>query len=562
MVSSAITCTPVHYKKTQMFTEAECVHEEPISHHFSVGAILILTKHGVQWLLLHAKEIFPDVTKAEILDKSKASTLVKTLTCLQAFWFCLQCIVRLTMNTSISLLELNVFGHCTCTFIIYAIWWNKPLDVSEPTRLKVEDGPELEGLLAVLCSYTSRTVPSLPDPVAQCAVSGHSYSIWTDPVETGQTTNLPPEMPLWYAYQILYQSQNGSYQRQIPAHDLETLFSANGAAVQSEKFGNWRGLGFNADDNEGRVDECAGLHVEQLKRLFNLDVSLPQMYVDEFYDNMHADHICSKVSMYEDISRSKVRLTVGAEQIGLTYYLSRAKLEQLSLENEKSEQLENMLLISGEPKKTSKGSYHLERSFLLWLDLEGRDLKFLKVYPWAKKSPRPFLDRIHDWTFRLNPEDSVKHHVRFLHLDDLANRVEDLFTDWVVERVPECFAMSAEAFVYGGLHLLAWNAPFHAPIYGLLWKISGITITSLAIFPILIMLFLLCNAYTLGLESKLHKYLGLTLAVFTLLGMLSFMLLYIFARVYLVVKSFLSLAYLPESVLVTPNFSLYFPHIG
>lgn len=41
-----------------------------------------------------------------------------------------------------------------------------------------------------------------------------------------------------------------------------------------------------------------------------------------------------------------------------------------------------------------------------------------------------------------------------------------------------------------------------------------------------------------------------------------FAVLYVFARVDLVVESFLSLAYLPESVLTTPKFSLYFPHIG
>jgi hypothetical protein len=46
------------------------------------------------------------------------------------------------------------------------------------------------------------------------------------------------------------------------------------------------------------------------------------------------------------------------------------------------------------------------------------------------------------------------------------------------------------------------------------------------------------------------------------LGLFCFTLLYGFARVYLVVESFLSLAYLPESTLTTPNFSLYFPHIG
>lgn len=115
---------------------------------------LTLTKGGILWLLQMAPEVFPNLSEDEILDKSKASTLVKALTCLQAFWFCLQCFVRLTMDTSISLLELNVFGHCICTFIIYAIWWHKPLDITEPTVLRVDGRPELRGLIAILCSYT------------------------------------------------------------------------------------------------------------------------------------------------------------------------------------------------------------------------------------------------------------------------------------------------------------------------------------------------------------------------------------------------------------------------
>lgn len=263
--------------------------------------------------------------------------------------------------------------------------------------------------------------------------------------------------------------------------------------------------------------------------------------------------------MYEDVTKSTVRLTVGTEQAGLSYYLSCAKLKQLSLEKEEFKQQDNTVLVSGEPEKMSKGSYQLERSFLKWLDLESRDPTYLKPYPWIIKLPRPLLDRIHDWTFKINAVQPAKRHLRFPSLMDITKYVKDLFF-WIFE--PEWLAVSAAAFVYGGLHLLAWSAPFHAPIYGLLWKISGITITSLGISPSLILLYLSCQGYALGRRSMLLKFLGAIVTTLSLFGMLSFILLYIFARVYVVVESFLSLAYLPESVLVTPNFSLYFPHIG
>jgi hypothetical protein len=81
------------------------------------------------------------------------------------------------MNTSLSLLELNVFSHCICTFAVYAIWWNKPMDISEPTLITVEENPELQGLIALLCSYTSLTVPRLPPPLADFVLYGHDYML-------------------------------------------------------------------------------------------------------------------------------------------------------------------------------------------------------------------------------------------------------------------------------------------------------------------------------------------------------------------------------------------------
>jgi hypothetical protein len=233
---------------------------------------LTLTKHGVQWLLLHAKNVFPDLTEAEILDKSKASTLVKTLTCLQALWFCLQCIMRLTMNTSISLLELNVFGHCICTFIIYAIWWNKPMDITEPTVIDVNDEPEHEGLVALLCSFTSRTVPKLPYPLAEVAETGYRYT----------RRNHLSEFPPAHSRQALSLENDPDPWKRKYRCDLNTSFhttlGATDSFVRNEENCFLRtGLGFDVDTEERELSECARLQVEQLRQLFDLDDSHPHM---------------------------------------------------------------------------------------------------------------------------------------------------------------------------------------------------------------------------------------------------------------------------------------------
>lgn len=97
------------------------------------NGIVAIAQHWPHLLLKHP------LTIDQIKDKSKADGLTKFLACWQASWFCVQCIFRLSSGLSISLLELNVFGHAVCALLIYMLWWNKPQDVTEPHVLASED---------------------------------------------------------------------------------------------------------------------------------------------------------------------------------------------------------------------------------------------------------------------------------------------------------------------------------------------------------------------------------------------------------------------------------------
>jgi hypothetical protein len=94
---------------------------------------LRFTSHAI--FLLAKLDKLPDVSSADISDKSKADELAKALVCLQATWMLLQCIGRLAARLPITLLEINTIGHCFCALIIYLLWWNKPLQVREPIVL-------------------------------------------------------------------------------------------------------------------------------------------------------------------------------------------------------------------------------------------------------------------------------------------------------------------------------------------------------------------------------------------------------------------------------------------
>ena len=82
------------------------------------------------------RSLVPFLSEGEIWDKSKANSLAKTIVCIQALWFCAQVIGRLIERLPISLLELNTVAHALCALLVYLLWWDKPLDIQEPTVIE------------------------------------------------------------------------------------------------------------------------------------------------------------------------------------------------------------------------------------------------------------------------------------------------------------------------------------------------------------------------------------------------------------------------------------------
>lgn len=97
---------------------------------------LTLTARGVA--LLASCGHLPNVSKAEITDKSKANNVAKALVIIQASWMLVQVIGRLVAALPVTLLEVNTIAHVMCAFLMYAMWWHKPLAPKEPILLKGE----------------------------------------------------------------------------------------------------------------------------------------------------------------------------------------------------------------------------------------------------------------------------------------------------------------------------------------------------------------------------------------------------------------------------------------
>ncbi|RDX40479.1 hypothetical protein OH76DRAFT_335865 [Lentinus brumalis] len=99
----------------------------------------VITPDGVRFLMQHAPSLIPDLALDDILDRSKADGLAKTLLVWQVLWFLLTCINRLVQGLPLCLLEISTIAHALCSLLTYALWWYKPKDVSHPTAILAPD---------------------------------------------------------------------------------------------------------------------------------------------------------------------------------------------------------------------------------------------------------------------------------------------------------------------------------------------------------------------------------------------------------------------------------------
>ena len=80
--------------------------------------------------------------EGEIKDKGKSDWLAKSLVLLQTPWFVMQCIARAIEHLPVTHLEIVTLAYAAMNFVIYAFWWNKPLNVDRPVRVFLKSDVE------------------------------------------------------------------------------------------------------------------------------------------------------------------------------------------------------------------------------------------------------------------------------------------------------------------------------------------------------------------------------------------------------------------------------------
>ncbi|KAG2070559.1 hypothetical protein BDR04DRAFT_1054001, partial [Suillus decipiens] len=74
----------------------------------------------------------PNVTEADIEDRSKGDLLSKCVAILQLLWFVIQIIARYAQHLPVTLLEIDTLSVTAVACISYFLWLKKPKDIGRP----------------------------------------------------------------------------------------------------------------------------------------------------------------------------------------------------------------------------------------------------------------------------------------------------------------------------------------------------------------------------------------------------------------------------------------------
>ena len=101
------------------------VNEDPAT---GLCTTQVLTIELLEKLLLATNFTFPDITAAEIKDKSKGDALSKFIAILQTTWFIVHCLVRFGQGLAVTSLELITLTLASQNAITYMFGGTNPLE--------------------------------------------------------------------------------------------------------------------------------------------------------------------------------------------------------------------------------------------------------------------------------------------------------------------------------------------------------------------------------------------------------------------------------------------------
>lgn len=444
-----------------------------------------ITPEGLLFLLEHEPDLLPDISETQIKDKSKADGLKKFLVCIQALWFCTSCIARLATKLPISLLELNAMGHAACALLIYIMWWEKPLDVDEPTLIR---GFRVQPLLAYMWMSSIVSAKNYKSYDMRGRLRDEFDAIWM------------------YQYPRLGDLKFGDC-GYLGLQTLPRVESSNGTVRVQNRQG--KDIPMPAS-NENEPDT---IHYEMSSLHYGSDAGSGVRY--RLINWLHT-------KTYLSIFGIRFPAGLGVRKMAIDHILPADVVR-----------------------------WQLAYNAIERYNLEG-DVRF-------------------------------RHYARSVlydHDSRVKARIENLVSLTTSRPYEVWFGLAVAGVLYGGLHMLAWNAPLSSRLEQILWRVaaSSVTFTPLILTPVA----LLCDKKALGqggsdlVKLIRGKYvqrvngsalfwvriIAVTIVIPIIAAAPILWISYVLGRVYLVVECFKNVVDLPEGVYKNVAWSAYLPHIN
>ena len=123
---------------------------------FPEEARLTITPAGaLEFARLRLLEPIP----ADVIDdKTKADPITKFLVCIQAGWFILQSIARVSQGLPLTLIEIHVLTHVSVALLMYLFWFKKPYDALSPLVITSQEVVDIAVLFSLHHPLGSRKI--------------------------------------------------------------------------------------------------------------------------------------------------------------------------------------------------------------------------------------------------------------------------------------------------------------------------------------------------------------------------------------------------------------------
>jgi hypothetical protein len=481
---------------------------------------ILLTCRGVEEI---AKLGFlPDISKKYIEDKSKADNIAKGLVLVQASWLILQCITRWASHLTVTPLEVNTLAHAICALCMYFLWWNKPLDVHDPTIISGE-------WVRPTCAWmwmssrsgnrTGRVINRIFEPRLPGELSS---LVWLDKEDSPRISNdgLIGETRLSIEGSSAVANSSAAQVLPVGSQDItadnhQSQIATNlhlNITLKSAKILNLRR---NSLSSRQMVHDTSISDANSVFRIYPYEVAMPMGFGPR--DNYIQD----------PAQRTTQDPTPGG------FSVDEVTLERWRLANQFYREI-----------GSSSHTYFRNRSLLPASGAIHQDRR-QEVYSFD----------VGEFTF-------VNVKSRNWPGDD------DYYSD--LDQSVAIFILSAVA--YGGIHFaVAWSENFPTALEQLLWKISAAYIAGIGLIAMpmpQIGSYIGDKFQHTALRKKYEKTVpdgvrdilkeGLILLIWVILA--PAFLFYVFARTFLVVEAFISLRSLPIGAYNTPDWTQFLPH--